>query len=120
MRPAASCASRYEGEVYNSEKYVELPFVTGIISELSGVSAQPVPAIADRKFFEIDVDGFIDRMKAIRPHPEFVVPSTLSGDAQLFVDLSFNQLEEFSSAAIAQNIEPLARLLDVRTQVANL
>lgn len=110
----------YDVEVYGSEKNIELPFVMGVLSDLSGLSAHAAQPVADRKFLEIDVDSFDDRMKAVRPRVAFAVPNTLSGGGQLFVDVSFEQMEDFSPAAIAQNIEPLARLLAARTQLANL
>lgn len=110
----------YDVEIYGSEKSVELPFVMGVFADLSGLQPQAMPSVADRKFLEIDVDNFDERMKAIKPRAAFVVPNTLTGVGQLLVDVSFTQMEDFSPAAIASNIEPLARLLEARTQLANL
>jgi type VI secretion system protein ImpB len=110
----------YDVEVYGAEKSVQLPFVMGVMSDLSGKSEEPLPAVADRKFLEIDVDNFDDRMKSMRPRAAFTVPNTLTGDANLSVDITFESLEDFSPAAIARKVEPLRKLLEARTQLANL
>ncbi|AJK45854.1 type VI secretion system contractile sheath small subunit [Burkholderia plantarii] len=111
----------YDVEVYGSEKKVELPFVMGVLADLSGKHpVEPLPAVSDRRFLEIDIDNFDERMKAIRPRVAFAVPNTLTGDGQMMVDMSFESMEDFSPAAIARKVEPLRRLLDARTQLANL
>ncbi|MGJ7578651.1 type VI secretion system contractile sheath small subunit [Variovorax sp. RHLX14] len=110
----------YDVELYGSEKKVELPFVMGVLADLSGMPAQPLPPVADRKFLEIDIDNFDERMKAILPRVAVAVPNTLSGEGQLLVKVTFERMEDFSPAAIARNVEPLARLLEARTQLANL
>ena len=110
----------YDVEIYGSQKNVELPFVMGVLADLSGASSQLLPPVVDRRFLEIDADNFDDRMKAIRPRAAFAVPNTLSGEGQLLVDVGFEQMDDFSPAAIARKVEPLARLLETRTQLANL
>ena len=110
----------YEVEVYGSEKKVELPFVMGVLADLSGMPVQALPAVTDRKFLEIDIDNFDERMKAILPRVAVAVPNTLSGEGKLLVEIAFQQMDDFSPAAIARNVEPLARLLEARTQLANL
>lgn len=110
----------YDVELYGAEKSVQLPFVMGVMSDLSGKSEEPLPAVADRKFLEIDVDNFDDRMRAMKPRAAFSVPNTLTGEGNLSVDLTFESMDEFSPAAIAQKVEPLKKLLQARTQLANL
>ncbi|WP_233235296.1 type VI secretion system contractile sheath small subunit [Bordetella sp. LUAb4] len=111
----------YDVEVYGSEKKVELPFVMGVLADLSGKHpGEPLQAVSDRRFLEIDVDNFDERMKAIRPRVAFAVENTLTGDGQLMVDMTFESMEDFSPAAVAREVEPLRRLLEARTQLANL
>jgi type VI secretion system protein ImpB len=108
----------YDVEVYGSEKKVELPFVMG--ADLSGKPVEQLPAVADRRFLDIDIDNFDERMKAIRPRVAFAVPNTLSGEGQLMVDMTFESIEDFSPAAVARKVDSLRQLLEARTQLANL
>ncbi len=110
----------YDVELYGAEKKVQLPFVMGVMSDLSGKSEEPLPAVADRKFLEIDVDNFDDRMKSMKPRAAFQVPNTLTGKGNLAVDITFESMDDFSPAAIARKIEPLRNLLEARTQLSNL
>ena len=110
----------YDVELYGAEKKVQLPFVMGVMSDLAGKSEIEQPAVADRKFLEIDVDNFDDRMKSIAPRAAFTVPNTLTGEGNLAVDITFESMDDFSPAAIAAKVEPLAELLDARTQLSNL
>lgn len=110
----------YDVEVYGAEKKIQLPFVMGVMSDLSGKSEEPLPAVADRKFLEVDVDNFDDRMKSMKPRAAFTVPNTLTGDGNLAVDITFESMDDFSPAAIAAKVEPLKKLLDARTQLSNL
>ena len=110
----------YDVELYGAEKKVQLPFVMGVMSDLAGKSEVPQPGIADRKFLEIDVDNFDERMKSMAPRAAFTVPNTLSGEGNMAVDMTFESMDDFSPAAIAAKVEPLAELLDARTQLSNL
>jgi type VI secretion system protein ImpB len=110
----------YDVEVYGSEKKIQLPFVMGVMADLSGKPAEALPAVADRKFLEIDVDNFDERLKSMKPRVAFQVPNTLTGDGNLAVDITFESMEDFSPAAIAKKVEALSKLLDTRTQLANL
>jgi type VI secretion system protein ImpB len=110
----------YDVEIYGSEKKVELPFVMGVLADLSGKPLEQLPAVSDRKFFNIDIDNFDERMKALKPRVAFAVPNTLSGDGQLMVDITFESMDDFSPAAIARKVDALSQLLDARTQLANL
>lgn len=110
----------YDVELYGAEKKVQLPFVMGILADLAGKSVVEQPSVADRKFLEIDVDNFDDRMKALAPRAAFTVPNTLTGEGNLAVDITFESMDDFSPAAIARKVEPLRELLEARTQLSNL
>src|SRR5256885_1386777 len=110
----------YDVELYGAEKKIELPFVMGVMADLSGKPAEALPNVADRKFLEIDVDNFDERLKAQKPRVAFQVPNTLTGDGNLSVDITFESMDDFSPAAVARKVEPLNRLLTARTQLSNL
>jgi len=110
----------YDVELYGAQKKVQLPFVMGVLSDLSGKSNVEQPSVDDRKFLEIDVDNFDTRMKSMAPRAAFKVPNTLTGEGNLAVDITFESMNDFSPAAIARKVEPLRKLLDARTQLANL
>jgi type VI secretion system protein ImpB len=110
----------YDVELYGAQKKVQLPFVMGVLSDLSGKPAEPLAPIADRKFLEIDVDNFDSRMKAMKPRVAFQVPNTLTGEGNMSVDITFESMDDFSPAAIARKVEPLRKLLEARQQLQNL
>ena len=110
----------YEVEVYGAEKKIQLPFVMGVMSDLSGQPEEPLPPVAERRFLEINVDNFDDRLKAMKPRVAFQVPNTLTGEGNLSVAMTFESMEDFSPAAIARKVEPLRKLLEARTQLASL
>jgi type VI secretion system protein ImpB len=110
----------YDVELYGAEKKVQLPFVMGVLADLSGKSADELPAVADRKALEIDVDNFDERLKSMKPKVQFTVPNTLTGEGNLAVDITFESMEDFSPAAVARKVDALNKLLEARTQLANL
>jgi type VI secretion system protein ImpB len=110
----------YDVELFGAEKKVELPFVMGVMADLSGTPADPLAPVADRKFADISVDNFDDRLKGIKPRVACQVPNTLTGEGNLSLDLSFESMDDFSPAAIARKVEPLAKLLQARQQLSNL
>jgi len=110
----------YDVEIYGSEKKIELPFVMGVLADLSGKPVQALPAVGERKFLDIDIDNFDERMKAIQPRVAFSVENTLTGQGRLMVDMTFESIDDFSPAAVARKVEPLKQLLDARTQLSNL
>lgn len=110
----------YDVELYGAEKKVELPFIMGVMADLAGKPVDPLAPVEDRKFLEIDVDNFDDRMKAYKPRVAFQVPNTLTGEGNLSVDLTFDNMEDFSPAAVAKKVDSLNKLLGARTQLANL
>jgi type VI secretion system protein ImpB len=110
----------YDVELYGAEKKVQLPFVMGVMSDLSGNPAEPLPKVADRKFLEVSVDNFDERLKAMKPRVAFQVPNTLTGEGNLSVDLTFESMDDFTPAAIARKVEALQKLLQAREQLSNL
>src|ERR1700752_2864433 len=110
----------YDVELYGAEKKIQLPFVMGILADLSGKPAEPLPPVADRKFLDIDVDNFDSRMKAMKPRVAFQVPNTLTGEGNISLDITFESIDDFSPAAVASKVDALAKLLEARQQLANL
>jgi type VI secretion system protein ImpB len=110
----------YDVEVYGAEKKVELPFVMGVMADLSGKPAEALPSVDDRKFLDIDVDNFDDRLKATKPRVAFQVPNTLTGEGNISVDLTFQSMDDFSPAAVAKKVESLNKLLTARNELSNL
>lgn len=110
----------YDVELYGAEKKVQLPFVMGVLADLSGKPADPLAPVADRKFLEFDVDNFDARMKAMKPRTAFAVENTLTGEGDMKVELTFENMEDFSPAAVARKVYALNKLLEARTQLSNL
>ena len=110
----------YDVELYGSEKKVELPFIMGVMADLSGKPEEPLPSVDQRKFLEIDVDNFDDRLKGCKPRVAFQVPNTLTGEGNMMVDLSFESMDDFSPGAVARKVDALNQLLTARNQLSNL
>jgi len=110
----------YDVEVGNAQKKVQIPFVMGVLADLAGKRAEPLPPIEERKMLEIDVDNFDSRMKALKPRAAFAVPNTLTGEGELKVDITFESMDDFSPAAVARKVAGLDKLLEARTQLSNL
>jgi len=110
----------YDVELYGAQKKIQLPFVMGVMSDLSGNPVEPLPAVGDRKFLEISVDNFDDRLKAMKPRAAFQVPNTLTGDGKMNVELTFESMDDFSPAAVARKVGALNELMEARQQLSNL
>jgi type VI secretion system protein ImpB len=110
----------YDVEIYGSEKKVQLPFVVGVMADLTGKPAEALEPIADRKMLEIDIDNFDARLKSMKPRVAFQVENTLTGNGNLAVDLTFESMDDFSPAAVARKVEGLNKLLEARAQLSNL
>jgi type VI secretion system protein ImpB len=107
----------------NAEEKIELPFVMGVMSDLSGNSPGVEKVdIKDRKFLDIDMDNIDNRMAAIQPGVSFRVTNKLSdnSDEKMSVNLRFNKMADFEPAAVAKQVPALAKLLEARTHLANL
>jgi type VI secretion system protein ImpB len=110
----------YDVELYGAEKKVQLPFVMGVLADLSGKPTDPLAPVGERKFLEFDSDNFDSRMKSMKPRMAFKVPNTLTGEGDIAVDLTFDSMDEFSPAAVAKKVDSLNKLLEARTQLSNL
>lgn len=110
----------YDVELYGAEKKVQLPFVMGVMADLAGNAGKAQPPVAERKFLEISVDNFDDRMKGMQPGIAVSVPNTLTGEGNLKAEMTFEGLNDFSPASIAKKVPALKALLEARQQLANL
>jgi type VI secretion system protein ImpB len=110
----------YEVETFGALQKVELPFVMGVMSDLSGKSLVEKKVLDKRDFSEFDMDNFEQRMAKIAPRASFAVDNTLSGEGMMGVDLTFNTMQDFSPGEIAKNVPALAKLLEARQQLNDL
>jgi type VI secretion system protein ImpB len=110
----------YDVELYGADKKVQLPFVMGVMADLSGNAGKASAPLPERKFLEVSVDNLDDRMSALEPGVTLSVPNTLTGEGQLKVEMSFQSMDDFSPAAVARKVPALQRLLEARQQLANL
>ena len=111
----------YDVEVGGAIEQKELPFVVGVLADLSGKPEDPLPKLKDRKFVEIDRDNFDDVLKSMKPRVALRVDNTLKGDgSELSVELNFERLSDFEPEAIVRQVEPLRKLLEVRGQLKDL
>jgi type VI secretion system protein ImpB len=90
------------------------------MADLSGKPAEALPSVANRKFLEIDVDNFDERLKSMKPRAAFQVPNSLTGEGNISVDITFESMDDFSPAAVARKVDALNKLLQARTQLSNL
>src|SRR5579884_3424504 len=104
----------YDVETYGAQKKINLPFVMGVMADLSGNPKDALPGVEQRKFLEIDVDNFDDRLKSMKPRVAFQVPNKLTGSGNLPVEVTFESMDDFSPAAVARKVEPLRKLLEAR------
>jgi type VI secretion system protein ImpB len=110
----------YEVETYGSRQKVELPFIMGVMSDLSGKSLVEKKTLDKRDFVEFDMDNFDQKMEAVAPRAAFIVDNTLTGEGKMGVDLTFKSLDDFGPGAIAKNVPALAKLLEARQQLNDL
>ena len=111
----------YEVEVGDAQEVKELPFVVGVMGDFSGDPTKPLRPLRDRKFTQIDRDNFNDVMASMNPGLNLRVENTLKGDGTEFgVNLAFNSIEDFEPARVAQQIEPLRKLLQTRNELRDL
>lgn len=111
----------YDVQVGDAIEKRDIPFVVGVLADLSGMPEKPLPAIAKRKFTAIDRDNFNDVLKKIGPRLAFKVPNRLSeDDTKLNVELRFEGMDDFQPARVAEQITPLRKLLELRNSLANL
>jgi len=111
----------YDVEVGDSIEMKELPFVLGVLADLSGRPDEPLPKLKDRKFIELDRDNFNDVLAGMKPKVAFKVDNKLSGDdTKLAVELRFKSLDDFRPENVVTQIAPLAKLLETRQKLSGL
>jgi type VI secretion system protein ImpB len=111
----------YEVETLDGLELKELPFVAGVMADLSGNPAEQLPKLRDRKFVDVDRDNFDDVMASMAPRLAFKVDNRLKDDgSQLSVEFNFGKLDDFSPDAVAKQVQPMAELLDVRGKLKDL
>jgi type VI secretion system protein ImpB len=110
----------YEVETYGSRQKVELPFVMGVMSDLSGKSEVEKKTLDKRDFLEFDMDNFEQRMEAIAPRAVFQVQNTLTGEGKIGVDLTFKSMEDFTPGAVVKQVPALNKLLEARQELSDL
>src|SRR5215472_2882357 len=111
----------YDVQVGDAIEKRDLPFVVGVLADLSGMPEKALPPIAKRKFVSIDRDNINDVMKNIGPRLAFKVPNRLNeDDTKLNVELRFENMDDFQPARVAQQVTPLRKLLELRNSLANI
>lgn len=113
----------YDVEVGDAIEMKELPFVVGVLADLTGQPEQPLPRLKDRRFVEITPDNFDAVLESMKPHLSFTVENKLTDDpeaGQLKVDLHFKSLQDFEPEQVARQVKPLRELLELRTKLADL
>jgi type VI secretion system protein ImpB len=113
----------YDVEIGDAIEMRELPFVMGVLADLTGQPEEELPKLKDRKFVDVNPDNFDDVLKSMKPHVSFTVANKLSDDpdaGKIGVDLRFQSLEDFNPDRVAQQVDPLRKLLDLRQQLADL
>lgn len=111
----------YDVELNGAMVLKELPFVVGVMADLSGNPAQPLPKPMDRKFTEVDRDNFDAVLQSMQPRLAYKVDNTLAGDgSELSVELNFKKLDDFKPDNVAAQVAPLRDLMEVRRQLKAL
>ncbi|MDR0630316.1 MAG: type VI secretion system contractile sheath small subunit [Treponema sp.] len=110
----------YDVELNGAEKKVDLPFVMGVMSDLSGKPVEPLARVEDRQPLEINSENFDDRLKGIKPRVAFTVPNVIGGEGNIPVDMTFESMADFSPAAVTSKVDGLKQLMEARQQLANL
>ena len=110
----------YEVATYGSVEKVSLPFVMGIMADLSGKSEKDKKEMGERDFVNVDMDNFGEFQKSIAPRAAFYTENTLTGEGKLAVDLTFNSMDDFTPGGVAKQMPATAKLLDARQQLNDL
>ena len=111
----------YDVEVGDSIEMKDIPFVVGVLADLSGKPDEPLPKLKDRKFVEIDRDNFNNVLEAMRPRAAFKVDNKLTNDdSKIAVDLRFKSMDDFHPERVVQQVEPLRKLVEARRKLSDL
>jgi type VI secretion system protein ImpB len=114
---------KYDVETGGAIEMKELPFVMGVLGDFTGQPAEPLAKLKERKFVEVTPDNFDDVLKSMKPHLQFTVENVLSEEpdaGKLGVELKFESLDDFSPDRVAQQVDPLRKLLELRQNLADL
>src|ERR1017187_6400027 len=109
----------YNVEIGDAIELKEIPFVMGVLADLSGQPEEPLPKIKDRRFVEITPDNFDSVLESMNPRVAFSVENKLTDDpnaGNLGIDLTFKSIEDFEPEQVARRVGPLKDLLDLRTK----
>ncbi|HOJ14536.1 MAG TPA: type VI secretion system contractile sheath small subunit [Deltaproteobacteria bacterium] len=111
----------YDVEIGDSIEMKEIPFVVGVLGDFSGKPDEPLPRLKERKFIEIDRDNFNKVLEGMKPRVSFRVDNKLTGDgSQIAVDLRFRSMDDFHPERVAQQVQPLRKLVEARRRLADL
>lgn len=111
----------YDVETGGAEVTKELPFVVGVMGDYSGDNVEGKKSLKERKFVNIDRDNFNETMGKIAPSANFRVENTLSDDgSEMAVALKFNSMEDFEPEKVAEQVEPLRKLMEARNKLRDL
>jgi type VI secretion system protein ImpB len=111
----------YDVEIGGAIQLKELPFVLGVLSDLSGKPDEALPRLKDRKFVDIDRDNFNKVLGGMKPRLAYQVDNTLQNDgSQVGVELRFGNITDFEPEQVARQVEPLRKLLEARERLSNL
>ena len=112
----------YDVEIGGAMEKKEIPFVMGVLSDLSGDGADDLPDVADRKFTEITADTFDKVLRGMSPRLEFAVDNKLEEDSEekFGVELEFEEFSDFSPERVARQVDPLRKLLERREDLLDL
>ena len=114
---------KYEVETGGAIEMKELPFVMGVLGDFTGHPEEPLAKLKDRKFVELTPANFDSMLKSMKPHLSYTVENLLSDEpdaGKIAVDLRFQSMDDFSPEAVAEQVDPLRKLLDLRRQLADL
>jgi len=113
----------YDVEIGDAIETKELPFVMGVMADLTGQPTEPLARLKDRRFVEITPDNFDGVLESMKPHLSYSVENKLSEDSQagqLKVDLNFKSMDDFEPEQVAKQVKPLRELLELRSKLADL
>lgn len=111
----------YDVEIGDAVEQKEIPFVVGVLSDLSGNPEKPLPPLKERKCIEIDRDNFNNILEGMKPRLAFKVENRIEDDdSKIGVELTFNSLDDFHPEKIAQQVEPIRKLVEARKKLYNL
>jgi type VI secretion system protein ImpB len=111
----------YDVEIGDSIEMKEIPFVVGVLGDFSGKPEEPLPKLKDRKFIEIDRDNFNKVLEGMKPRVAYRVDNKLTDEGgQIAVDLRFKSMDDFQPERVAEQIQPLRKLVEARKRLSDL